>query len=158
MEKAIPLSNIISAAADGAPAMFGCDRGFISHLKQNVSRVFAIHCIIHQQHLVPVAKNLSARLHQSQFVINTVNRICINVLKSWLFTQFEENDEDFHQLLLHTEICWLSKSLCLTRFFPVFEMVLELLDAKDPILKENLIKWKPGIAYLTDLFTKFNEV
>jgi hypothetical protein len=32
------------------------------------------------------------------------------------------------------------------------------LDAKDPILKENLIKWKPVIAYLTDLFTKFNEV
>jgi hypothetical protein len=32
------------------------------------------------------------------------------------------------------------------------------LDAKDLILKENLIKWKPDIAYLTDLFTKFNEI
>ncbi|KAJ7305001.1 hypothetical protein JRQ81_010752, partial [Phrynocephalus forsythii] len=37
-------------------------------------------------------------------------------------------------------------------------MVLEFLDAKDPILNDNLIKWKPDIAYLTDLFTKFNEV
>jgi hypothetical protein len=45
-----------------------------------------------------------------------------------------------------------------TFFFLIFGTVLEFLDAKDPILKENLIKWKPDIAYLTDLFTKFNEV
>jgi hypothetical protein len=63
MEKAIPLSNIMPAAADGAPAMFGRYRGFISHLKQNVPGVIAIHCVIHRQHLV--AKNLSGRLHQS---------------------------------------------------------------------------------------------
>ncbi|XP_051791387.1 protein ZBED8-like [Erpetoichthys calabaricus] len=32
IEKVIPLSNIISAAADGAPAMFGRYRGFIAYL------------------------------------------------------------------------------------------------------------------------------
>jgi hypothetical protein len=68
----------------------------------------------------------------------------------------EENDENFHRLPLHTEVRWLSKDLCLTRFFYFFGNVLGFLDAKDPILKENLIKWKPDIAYLTDLFTKFN--
>lgn len=61
MEKAIPLSSIISAAADGAPAMFACYRSFISHLKQNVPAVFAIHCVIHRQHLV--AENLSGTWH-----------------------------------------------------------------------------------------------
>lgn len=158
MEKAIPLSNIISAAADGAPAMFGRYRGFISQLKQMVPGVFAIHCVIHRQHLV--AKNLSGRLHQSlQFVINAVNKIRSNALNSRLFAQLcEENDENFHQLLLHTEVRWLSKGLCLTRFFSLFETITEFLDAKDPILKENLIQWKPDIAYLTDLFAKFNEV
>jgi hypothetical protein len=45
----------------------------------------------------------------------------------------------------------------LTRFFLLFGTVLEFLDPEDPILKENVIKWKPDIAYLTDLFTKFNE-
>jgi len=35
-EKAIPLTNIISAATDGAPAMVGRYRGFLSHLKQYV--------------------------------------------------------------------------------------------------------------------------
>ncbi|KAJ7316501.1 hypothetical protein JRQ81_002663 [Phrynocephalus forsythii] len=37
-------------------------------------------------------------------------------------------------------------------------MVLEILDAKHPILNKKLIKWKPDIAYLTYLFTKFNGV
>ncbi|CAH1997383.1 unnamed protein product [Acanthoscelides obtectus] len=43
IQKAIPLSNIISVATDGAPAMVGRYRGFISYLKQNVSGVLAIH-------------------------------------------------------------------------------------------------------------------
>ncbi|KAJ7324300.1 hypothetical protein JRQ81_017320, partial [Phrynocephalus forsythii] len=103
VEKAILLSNIISAAADGAPAMFGRYCGFISHLKQHVPGVFTIHCVIHQQHIV--AKNLSTRLHQSlQLVINAINKIHINKLNSRLFTQLcEENDEAFHRLFLHTE-------------------------------------------------------
>ncbi|KAK4876588.1 hypothetical protein RN001_009094, partial [Aquatica leii] len=57
IQKAIPLSNIISVATDGAPAMVGRYRGFISYLKQNLSGVLAKHCVIHRQHLV--AKNLS---------------------------------------------------------------------------------------------------
>ncbi|CAH1967221.1 unnamed protein product [Acanthoscelides obtectus] len=79
IEKAIPLSNIISIASDRAPAMVGRYRGFISYLKQNVSGVLAIHCVIHRQHLV--AKNLSVRLHESlHLVIDTVNRIRSNAV------------------------------------------------------------------------------
>ncbi|CAH1973657.1 unnamed protein product [Acanthoscelides obtectus] len=44
-----------SVATDGPPAMVARYRGFISYLKQNVSGVLAIHCVIHR-HLV--AKNL----------------------------------------------------------------------------------------------------
>ena len=128
MEKAIPLSNIISVATEGVPAMVGRYRGFISHLKQNVPGVLAIHCVIHRQHLV--AKNLYIRLHESlQLVINAVNRIRSNALNTRLFAQLcEENDENFHQLLLHTEVRWLSKGLYLTRFFALFDTVLEFLD------------------------------
>ncbi|CAH1989553.1 unnamed protein product [Acanthoscelides obtectus] len=161
IEKAIPLSNIISVATDGAPAMVGRYRGFISYLKQNMSGVLAIHCVIHRQHLV--AKNLSVRLHESvhlvHLVIDAVNRIRSNALNTRLFAQLcEENDEHFHQLLLHTEVRWLSKGLCLTRLFALFEAILEFLDTKDKILKENLMKRNTDIAYLTDLFTKFNMV
>ncbi|CAH2014528.1 unnamed protein product, partial [Acanthoscelides obtectus] len=116
IEKAIPLSNIISVATDGAPAMVGRYRGFKSYLKQSVSGVLAIDCVIHRQHLV--AKNLSVRLHESlHLVIDAVNRIRSKALNTRLFAQLcEENDEHFHQLLLHTGVRWLSKGLCLTRF------------------------------------------
>ncbi|CAH1993231.1 unnamed protein product [Acanthoscelides obtectus] len=119
IEKAIPLSNIISVATDGAPAMVG--------------RVLAIHCVIHRQHLV--ARNLSVRLHESlHLVIDAVNRIRSNALNTRLFAQLcEENDEHIHQLLLHTEVRWLSKGLCLTRCFALFETILEFLDTKDKI-------------------------
>ncbi|CAH1992701.1 unnamed protein product [Acanthoscelides obtectus] len=81
IEKAISLSNIISVATDGAPAMVGRYRGFISYLKQNVPGVLAIHCVIHRQHLV--AKNLSVRLHESlHLVIGAVNRIRSNALNT----------------------------------------------------------------------------
>ncbi|CAH1954649.1 unnamed protein product [Acanthoscelides obtectus] len=138
--------------------MVGRYRGFISYLKQNVSGVLAIHCVIHRQHLV--AKNFSVRLHESlHLVIDAVNRIRSNALNTRLFAQLcEENDQHFHQLLLHTEVRWLSKGLCLTRFFALFETILEFLDTKDKISKENLMKRKTDIAYLTDLFTKFNMV
>lgn len=46
----------------------------------------------------------------------------------------------------------------MTRFFALFETILEFLDTKDKILKENLMRRKTDIAYLTDLFTKFNMV
>ncbi|GFU99908.1 SCAN domain-containing protein 3 [Trichonephila clavipes] len=157
IENSIPLSNIISVATDGASAMVGRYRGFIGHLKQNVPGVLAIHCVIHRQHLV--AKNLNGRLHESvQFVINTINRIRSNALNTRLFAQLcEENDEHFHQLLLHKEVLWLSKSLCLTRIFAPFETILEFLDSKDTILRGNLIKRKTDIAYLTDFLSKFND-
>ncbi|CAH2014671.1 unnamed protein product [Acanthoscelides obtectus] len=96
-------------------------------------------------------------LHFIHLVIDAVNRIRSNALNTRLFAQLcEENDKHFHQLLLHTEVRWLSKGLCLTRFFALFETILEFLDIKDTILKENLMKRKTDIAYLTDLFTKFN--
>ncbi|CAH2010239.1 unnamed protein product [Acanthoscelides obtectus] len=72
-EKAIPLSNIISVTTDGAPAIVGRYRGFISYLKQNVSGVLAIHCVIHRQH---------ESLH---LVVDAVNRIRSNALNMRLF-------------------------------------------------------------------------
>ncbi|XP_047145896.1 zinc finger BED domain-containing protein 5-like [Hydra vulgaris] len=50
------------------------------------------------------------------------------------------------------------RKACLRRFFGLFETILEFLDTKDKILKDNFIKWKTDIAYLTGLFTKFNMV
>ena len=156
-EKGIPLSNILSIATDGAPAMVGRYRGFLAYLKKEVPNAITVHCVIHRQHLV--VKNLSARLHNSlQYVIKAINTIRSRSLNDRLFKQLcIENDEEFNRLLLHTEIRWLSKSACLDRFYKLFNSVLEFLKDKNEDLRSKLIQSKSGIAYLTDLFRKFNE-
>ncbi|KAF2347657.1 hypothetical protein FHG87_021587, partial [Trinorchestia longiramus] len=109
-ERDIPTENIIACATDGAPALTGKYKGFLSHLKKAVPGVFTIHCIIHRQHLV--AKNLSNdRLSKSlDAVIKAVNKIKCHSLNSRIFKQLcHENGEEFERLLLRTEVRWFSK-------------------------------------------------
>lgn len=156
-DKGIPLENVITVATDGAPAMVGRHRGLIAYLKKAVPSILAVHCVIHRQHLV--AKNLGNRLHCSlQYVITAVNKIRSSALNDRLFRKLcDENDENFNRLLLHTEVRWLSKGTCLKRFYDLFDSVLEFFESKDDSLRDNLLKFKSDIAYLTDLYDKFNE-
>ncbi|KFD62176.1 LOW QUALITY PROTEIN: hypothetical protein M514_09975 [Trichuris suis] len=143
-EKEIALTNVISVATDRAPSMVGCQRGFISYLKKVVPNVLAIRCEIHRQHLV--AKCLSEPLHRSlQLVITAVNRIKSRPLSDRLFRQLcEENGEDFHRLLLHTEVS--------------FGVLLEFFEEENASLCANLKKFEGDIAYMADLYMKFNEM
>ena len=157
-EKNIPLSNILACATDGAPSMIGRHRGFISFLKKAVPGVLTVHCVIHRQHLV--AKNLSGRLYKSMnTVITAVNKIKAHSLNSRLFRQLcIDNDEEFERLLLHTEVRWLSKGNCLKRFYSLFDTVVEFFQDSNTGLCDDLKNIKDDIAYLSDIFTKFNEV
>ncbi|XP_066965478.1 protein FAM200C-like [Macrobrachium rosenbergii] len=156
--KDIPLSNILACATDGAPSMVGRHRGFISFLKKAVPGVLTVHCVIHRQHLVP--KNLSGRLHKSMStVITAINKIKAHALNSRLFRQLgTDNDEEFERLVLHTEVRWLSKGNCLRRFYSLFDTVVEFFKDSNSVLCDELRNMKHDIAYLADIFTKFNEV
>ena len=127
--------------------------GFLNYLKKAVPKVLTVHCVIHRQHLV--AKNLSEMQHESlATVITAVNKIKANARSSRLFHQLcIENDEDFQCLLLHTEVRWLLKGNCLKRFY-----TLPLFQESSPKLYDELKSSKTDIAYLTEMFSKFNEV
>ena len=120
--------------------------------------LFSIHCVIHRRHLV--AKKLSDRLHKSlQTVITAVNKIKGHALKDRLFHKLcVENDEDFKCLLFHTEVRWLSKGNCLRRFYDLFETVVEFFQDREPCLSVELEQIKHGVAYLKEIFSKFNEI
>ena len=60
---AIPSTNVISCATDGAPSMMGRYCKFNAFLKSENPNVKKCHRVIHRQHLV--AKNISGRLNQS---------------------------------------------------------------------------------------------
>ncbi|KRX18111.1 SCAN domain-containing protein 3 [Trichinella nelsoni] len=139
-KKEIPLTNLLVVATDGAPAMVGCHRGFIAYLKDSVPNVLAVHCVIHRQHLV--AKHLTERLHCSLgYVIAAINKIRSIPLNDRIFSQLcEQNDEEFNRLLMHTEVRWLSKGACLSRFYELFETILEFFQNRDPSLRDSLKK------------------
>ena len=56
------------------------------------------------------------------------------------------------------DVRWLSKGNCLRRFYSLFETVVEFFQDSNSVLCDELRKSKHDIAYLSDLFTKFNEV
>ncbi|KRZ84625.1 Protein ZBED8 [Trichinella sp. T8] len=93
------------------------------------------------------------------YVIAGINKIRSILLNDRLFSQLcEQNDEEFNRLLMHTEVRWLSKDACLSRFYELFETILEFFQNKDPSLRDSLKKCKSDIAYMADLFFKFNEL
>ena len=61
--KNIALTNVINIASDGAAAMTGKVKGFISRMKSVAPHIFHIHCIIHRQHLV--AKNTGGDMEEA---------------------------------------------------------------------------------------------
>ena len=128
--------------------MIGRHRGFLRYLKKAVPKVLTVHSVIHRQHFL--AKNLSEKLHETlSSVITAVNKIKANALNSRLFHQLcIENEEYFQCLLLHTEVRWLSKGNCLKK----------VLQESNPELYDKLKSSKTDIAYLSEMFSKFNEV
>ena len=80
---AIPLTNVIACATDGAPSMMGRYHGFNAFLKSENPNMIICHCVIHRQHLV--AKNISGRHNQSlKTVIKAVNNIKAHALNTRL--------------------------------------------------------------------------
>ena len=81
-------------------------------------------------------------------VIKYVNKIKAHPLNSRLFKQLcTENDEEFERLL-HTEVRWVSKEICLNR---VFSSVVEVLDTVYIPLAGKLNKIQDQVAYLADI-------
>ncbi|CAI9721713.1 domain-containing 3-like [Octopus vulgaris] len=105
-DKNIPLTNLINIASDGAAAITGKVKGFVSKMKSVAPHIFYIHCIIHRQHLV--AKNIGGHMEEAlNTAIRAINFVKSNSVNNRFFMQFCE-DEDFKTLLLNTEVRWKS--------------------------------------------------
>ena len=150
-EKEIPMQNVLQCAKDGAAAMVGKHRGFIALMKKKILGLIATHCVIHRQLLVA---RISAKLHYTlHIVIKCINKIKANSLNDKLFrTLCHDNEEDFERLLLHTTVRWLSKGACVTRFYFLYDLVIDFQLAKAVKPLKNVI------VYLEDIFTFINEV
>ena len=139
--------------------MIGRYKGLVARIKKEVPNLFAIHCVIHRQHLC--AKNISGRLSDSlNLVVRVVNKIKTRALNTRLFRQLcDENDKKFERLLLHTEVRWLSKGSCIKRFFSLYDTIVEfLLSNHEDDLAKDIDYIRGDVAYLSDIFEKLNQL
>lgn len=152
----IPMENITSCAADGAPVMMGKKTGCLKLMKDENPEMLLVHCVIHRENLV--AKNVSPVLNDIiKSVIKCINAIKANAKCERLFKQFcEDNNADHVRLLLHTEVRWLSKGNCLKRFMELFDVLGEFLRDKPEMKNLLTTDGKAFVSYLADIFEKLN--
>ena len=103
-EKNIPISNIVSTAADGAPTMMGRRNGVLKLLKDDNLDMITVHCVIHLENLVAGA--LSPELDQvMKGVIKVINFIKAHPQTERLFNFFcQDMDQDYVRVVLHTQV------------------------------------------------------
>ena len=152
----IPIENITSCAADGAPVMMGKKKGCLKLMKDENPEMIVVNCVIHRENLV--AKNITPVLNEVlRSVIKCINSIKANAKCERLFKQFCENeDADYVRLLLHTEVRWLSKGNCLKRFMDLYNVLSDFLSDKPEMKHLQTVDGKAFVSYLTDIFEKLN--
>ena len=140
--------------------MTGTINGFVTLAKEKNPNVKWTHCIIHREALA--SKRMSLRLHDFlNCSIKVINFIKSRPLNSRLFCLLCEKMEAKHtQLLLHTEVRWLSRGRILNRLFKLrTEVGMFRKEHYFPYseLFEN-VGWLAKLCYLTEIFDKLDEV
>lgn len=138
----IPMKNITSCAADGAPVMMGKRNGCLKLMKDENPELSVVHCVIHRENLV--SKKISPVLNEVlKSVIKCINAIKSNVKCECLFKKFcEDNNADHVKLILHTDVRWLSKGNCLKRFMELFEELSDFLSDKPEMMHLQTVDGK----------------
>ena len=156
IENSIPISNLISVAADGAPAMMGRHNGVLKLLKNDNPSIMTVHCIIHRESLAAAA--ISCELDQLlKQVVSVINWIKSRPLNERLFKQLCVDMEECHiRLLLHTRVRWLSKGNCLERFVNLYDTILKFVGEREEFQFLKSSESKALISYLADIFGKLN--
>ncbi|XP_003370905.1 putative zinc finger protein [Trichinella spiralis] len=126
------ISAVISKVGDITPL------GAVDGCKRALENCTGAGCTGGALHDSQITYQLTQRLHRSLgYVITTVSKIRSISCNGRLFSQmYEQNNEEFNRLLMHTGVRWLLKGACLSRFCDLFETILEFFDNKEPSLRE----------------------
>ena len=140
--------------------MTGCNVEFYAQLEQFLGRtLLKYHCIIHQESLC--GKSLQMKDVMS-VIVKCVNDIRAAALKKREFCQLlNEVDEQYGELLLHTEVRWLSRGKALARFLAFKDHVHNFLCEKMFPEKQQKLKdpsWLNDLAFLTYISEHLNTL
>ncbi len=153
-------NKCISVCTDGGASMTGKNKGLISRIKAEHPFIKSFHCIIHRQALA--TKRMSEELNEAlNIVIKTVNYIKSKHLNSRLFSNLcLEMGSEYQNLLLHTEVRWLSRGRVLMRVFEMKSEIIEFLSEQNLDLHNFYVNemFVSKIAYLADIFNHINSL
>lgn len=128
----LPLERLVSCTTDGAKAMVGENRGCVAMLRKtglfpNMST--AVHCIIHQENLCSKSANLNNVMSVVQKTVNFIRKN--SSLTHRQFRQLlKETEAVANDVILHTEVRWLSRSAVLDRFCDLLSEITNFLESK----------------------------
>lgn len=154
-----PIHKLVAITTDGAPAMLGQKVGFVSLCKNddNIPSFTNYHCIIHQQ--VLCSKILESDVIM-KIAFKIVNSIRARSLQRRQFRALlEETEAEHSDLLLHTDVRWLSRGVFLKRFRQLLPEIKTFIQSKGEIVPElEDEKWLMKLAFLCDITEKLNEL
>ena len=149
-------TSCVGICIDGAPSMVGSKKGFTALAKKENEKIIFTHCFLHRENLV--AKTIGNELKEvMDQVFQMVNYIKRRPLQSRLLAKiYEEMGEKLKNVLLHTEVRWLSRGRILCRVYELREMMLQLfrenMHNEFCDLIQNKI-WRTKLAYLADILS-----
>ncbi|XP_012501552.1 PREDICTED: SCAN domain-containing protein 3 [Propithecus coquereli] len=150
----------VGVCSDGAALMTGKHSEVVTQIKELAPECKTTHCFIHRESLA--MKKISAELNSVLTdIVKIVNYVKSNALNSRLFSLLCDNMEaDHKQLLLHSEIWWLSRGKVLSRMFEIRNELLVFLQGKKPSWSQLFkdVNWTARLAYLSDIFSIFNDL
>lgn len=157
-ENQLEWKNCVSVCMDGAKAMSGHITGLVGHIKTVSTECKFTHCVLHREALVAkhLPDELKDVLDQS---VKIVNFIKTRPLKSRYFKILCQDMGSLHEnLLLHTEVRWLSRGNVLSRVFELHKELHNFFTEHKSHLSSVLtdFDWLLKLAYLSDIFGKLN--
>uniref|UniRef100_A0A8C5H083 HAT C-terminal dimerisation domain-containing protein n=1 Tax=Gouania willdenowi TaxID=441366 RepID=A0A8C5H083_GOUWI len=130
-EKNLPMDKLLSVCTDGAPCMVGKNKGFVALLREHENRpILSFHCIRHQEALC--AQVCDGQLGEMMsLVIRVINFIVARALNDRQFkTLLDEVGNNYHGLLLHSNVRWLSRGKVLSCFAACLNKIWTFLKIK----------------------------
>ncbi|CAH1102132.1 unnamed protein product [Psylliodes chrysocephalus] len=150
----------VSVCTDGAAALTGSKTGFKAKVTEIAPHVGFVHCMIHREALA--AKHLQPDVNKVlEQVVTIINFIKARALNSRLFKiMCREMGSEYENLLLHTEVRWLSRGKILRRVFDLKDEIRIFLLEREPKLAEYFLNenWLATVGYLSDIFEKLNDL
>ncbi|KAL2101246.1 hypothetical protein ACEWY4_003007 [Coilia grayii] len=148
----------VGLCTDGARAMTGRERGLAARVQQVAPLVKWTHCMVHREALA--AKKMPVLLDSVLTqAVQIINHIKSRPLNSRLFGVLcQEMGSGHEQLLLHTEVRWLSRGRVLQRLYELRgEVKLFLTEIKSDLAKHlDDAMWLASLSYLVDVFDRLN--